>query len=109
MKSTGVVTVVATLVSIVSAKTCKNITVPVTISARNGKFNKAQTPISNIEVNNFILDLSQQGGNLTEKVLEGVSFRRHCSQFKLPLTCVLLLVCHRLWHLQACHNLLCSG
>lgn len=67
-------TIAATLLSAAAAKTCTNITVPVTISARNGQFDKAAlTPSTNIDVTDFILNLSQQGVNYTAKVLEGVS------------------------------------
>lgn len=53
-----------------NAMTCKNITVPVDLSARNGVFN-ITAPQNNIEVTNFILDNSQQGANYTKAILEG--------------------------------------
>src|ERR1700709_1646751 len=68
MKST--VAAVAALASIVSARQCQNITVPVHASARNGNFNQT-TPVTNIDVTNFILNLTQQGTNYTASVLEG--------------------------------------
>ena len=54
----------------VSARQCQNITVPVSISARNGVFG-VSAPQSNIEVTNFILNLSRQGHNYTQEVLQG--------------------------------------
>lgn len=53
-----------------SARKCQNITVPVSISARNGVFNLA-IPQSNIDVTNFIVDLAEQGVNYTQAVLTG--------------------------------------
>ena len=65
--------VVATLLTVVVATpTCKNITVPVKISARNGKFPESLKPQTGIEVPDFFLDLTRQGINYTEEVLEGV-------------------------------------
>lgn len=49
---------------------CQNLTVPVTISARNAVFDVA-TPQTNIQVTDFILNLSQQGHNYTDEVLKG--------------------------------------
>jgi len=74
MKSFAVAAAAATFAGIVSAKQCQNITVPVTISARNGLFDQsALTPVTNIDVTNFILNLVQQGENYTANVLQGVS------------------------------------
>lgn len=72
MRSYTTATALAALAATVAAKTCQNITVPVTISARNGKFDaKALTTQNNIEVTNFILNLTQQGKNFTANVLQG--------------------------------------
>ncbi|KAK3064732.1 hypothetical protein LTS18_004469 [Coniosporium uncinatum] len=72
MKSFAVAAAAATFAGIVSAKQCQNITVPVTISARNGLFDQsALTPVTNIDVTNFILNLVQQGENYTANVLQG--------------------------------------
>ncbi|KAK3719738.1 hypothetical protein LTR37_004275 [Vermiconidia calcicola] len=54
--------------AIASAKNCQDLTIPVDVSARNGVFNLA-TPANNIDVTNFILNLSQQGANYTQEVL----------------------------------------
>lgn len=63
---------VAALAGLASARQCQNITVEVHASARNGKFNQT-TPVTNIDVTNFILDLTRQGTNYSASVLEGVS------------------------------------
>jgi len=63
---------VAAFASAVSARHCSNITVPVSISARNGVFN-ISAPANNIDTTNFFLDLTQQGKNYTASVLAGVS------------------------------------
>lgn len=65
---------VAAFAGIASARQCQNITVEVHASARNGLFNQS-TPVTNIDVTNFILNLSQQGTNYSASVLEGVSDR----------------------------------
>ena len=79
---------VAALEGVAAARQCQNITVPVQVSARNGKFNQT-TPVTNIDVvriqrirnlttymlitfqTNFILNLTQQGTNYSASVLEG--------------------------------------
>ena len=53
-----------------SAYKCSDITIPVTISARNGVFNVKPTQ-NNIEVTNFILNGVRQGTNASAMVLEG--------------------------------------
>ena len=52
------------------AKTCINMTVPVTISARTGVFDIA-VPQSNLDAITFALNATQQGKNFTETVLSG--------------------------------------
>lgn len=60
----------AALVSIGEAAKCQNLTIPISISARNGVFDLA-APSSSIESTNFALDLSQQGKNYTKAILTG--------------------------------------
>ena len=59
----------ALVASAVSAKQCSNITVPVSISARNGIFN-VQAPETNIDVTNLILNGVRRGSNSTAAVLQ---------------------------------------
>lgn len=59
----------AALAGTSSALTCTNLTVPVDLSARNGRFN-IEAPQNNIEVTNFILNNGQQGANYTEQLLQ---------------------------------------
>ncbi|KAK5010881.1 hypothetical protein LTR28_007177 [Elasticomyces elasticus] len=61
---------IAALAGAAAARQCLNVTVPVQVSARNGVFNLA-TPVTNIDVTNFILDLTQQGTNYSANILEG--------------------------------------
>ncbi|KAK7751910.1 hypothetical protein SLS62_006211 [Diatrype stigma] len=49
---------------------CQNLTIPISISSQNSKFNLT-APSSNIEVTNFILNLAQQGNNFTEDIATG--------------------------------------
>lgn len=53
----------------VSAKYCTNVTVPVTVSARNGRFN-LQPPSTAIDTTNFILRLGRRGTNYTQESLK---------------------------------------
>ena len=64
-------TCLALTISAASARKCQNITVPVSISARNGIFN-LEAPASNIDATNFILNETQQGHNFTQELLTGV-------------------------------------
>lgn len=48
---------------------CQNLTIPVTITARNAIFDVA-TPETNIQVTNFILNLAQQGHNYSAATLK---------------------------------------
>lgn len=57
--------------ALASAKKCTELTIPIEASARNGVF-KIATPATDIDVTNFILDLTQQGANYTESILSGV-------------------------------------
>ncbi|KAF2770817.1 hypothetical protein EJ03DRAFT_373395 [Teratosphaeria nubilosa] len=61
---------VAALAAIAEARKCQNLTVPITASARNGVFD-VSTPLTNIDVANFILDLTQQGKNYSADTLTG--------------------------------------
>lgn len=53
-------------------RSCQDFMIPLDISARNGVFNLS-VPTSNIEVTNFVLNLSQVGTNYTAVALENVS------------------------------------
>lgn len=59
------------LVAAVSARKCHDLTIEVDLSARNGVFN-LEAPASNIDVTNFMLNLSRQGANYTDTLLSGV-------------------------------------
>ncbi|XXG98410.1 uracil permease [Hypoxylon texense] len=58
----------ASLAAVAAAKNCMNLTVPISIAARNARFT-LQAPASNIEVTDFTLNLAQPGVNYTAKVL----------------------------------------
>ncbi|KAH8588433.1 hypothetical protein B0O99DRAFT_639207 [Bisporella sp. PMI_857] len=58
------------LVASASAKRCINATVPVTISARQGVFDIA-IPQTNLDVVDFVRNLTQQGRNFSDTVLTG--------------------------------------
>ena len=60
----------AVLVGSSAAKQCTNMTVPVTISARNGIFDIA-IPQTNLDATTFIQNLTRQGQNFSEVALSG--------------------------------------
>jgi hypothetical protein len=66
----------AGLAAVAAARHCTNLTIPISISARNGVF-KLQPPSSNIQVTDFLLDLTRQGHNLTNELLTGVSGNKY--------------------------------
>ena len=53
------------------ARQCQNLTIPISVAARQGVFNLT-APATNIAITTFILDLSRQGHNYTKEVLTGV-------------------------------------
>ncbi|EME49515.1 hypothetical protein DOTSEDRAFT_68325 [Dothistroma septosporum NZE10] len=85
MKSFATAAIAATIIGAASAKKCQNITVPVTISARNAKFDQTKlTPHNNIDVTNFVLDNTQQGHNNTMQELIG--YQTVTGSYKLATT-----------------------
>ncbi|KAI0136361.1 Alpha/Beta hydrolase protein [Xylariales sp. AK1849] len=61
---------VAGLAATVAARQCQNLTVAVSISARNGVFD-LKAPKTNVDVTDFMLNLAQPGHNLTAELLTG--------------------------------------
>lgn len=61
---------VAGFVATAAARQCQNLTIPLCLSARNAVFNLA-APVTNVDVTDFILNLSQPGHNLTNELLTG--------------------------------------
>jgi hypothetical protein len=55
----------------VASRNCRDLTVPVSISARNGVFD-LKAPENNIEVTDFFINLAQVGHNYTAELLKGV-------------------------------------
>jgi len=81
MKSLSALAGLALLVGASSAKKCRDISVPVTISATNIAFNFAP-PADNIEAIDFVLNITQPAGTF------GQSFARGVSDTSLPDTIV---------------------
>jgi hypothetical protein len=63
-------TALAAVTAISWAAQCQNMTIPVTISARNGVFN-ITNPLNNIDTIDFSLRVARQGNNYTAESLEG--------------------------------------
>ncbi|KAK5078699.1 hypothetical protein LTR64_002887 [Lithohypha guttulata] len=60
----------AALTSVAAAARCQNLTIPISVSARNGVFNQTN-PTNAIEATNFALRMSRQGHNYTQESLTG--------------------------------------
>ncbi|POR32810.1 Uncharacterized protein TPAR_06992 [Tolypocladium paradoxum] len=75
--------VLLALAAAAAAKHCRNITVPVSISARNGVFD-IQPPKTEIEVTDFFFNFSKQNSNYTQSITNG--FRTVTGEYKLATT-----------------------
>lgn len=62
--------ILASSLSLASARKCMNLTVEVTVDARNSVFNLT-APASDIDVTDFILNSSQVGQNSTKRYFTG--------------------------------------
>lgn len=60
----------AALASTAAAARCQNLTIPISVSARNGLFD-VTNPTDNIEATNFALRMARQGHNYTMESLNG--------------------------------------
>ncbi|KAK5096024.1 hypothetical protein LTR70_009224 [Exophiala xenobiotica] len=60
----------AALASTAAAARCQNLTIPISVSARNGQFD-VKNPTDNIEATNFALRMARQGHNYTMESLIG--------------------------------------
>ena len=60
----------ALLSAAVAAKDCKNITIPVTVSARQGIFN-IDLPQTSLDATTFIQNVTRQGRNFSDTVVTG--------------------------------------
>jgi hypothetical protein len=60
------------LASLALARNCQNITVELDLSARNSVFD-LEIPKTNIEITEFVLELTKQGANYGSSILTGVS------------------------------------
>ena len=70
MTKASLAAVFTALIGSTLAAKCQNLTIPVSISARNGVFN-LQNPTSAIAAIDFSLNLSRQGHNYTNEILTG--------------------------------------
>ena len=59
---------IAALTLVAAAARCQNLTVPISVAARNGNFNLSN-PTDAIDATNFALRMSRQGHNYTAEVL----------------------------------------
>ncbi|KAI1416738.1 hypothetical protein F5Y13DRAFT_177299 [Hypoxylon sp. FL1857] len=67
-KSTLSSLLLASLTAVATARKCKNLTVPISISARNINF-ALQAPANNVDVTDFVLGYSQPGVNFTQEAI----------------------------------------
>lgn len=75
------VAALAALTSTALAAQCQNMTVPVSVSARNGNFKLA----NQIAVTNFALRMSRQGHNYTNEILDG--YNTVSGDYDIAATC----------------------
>ncbi|KAI0161178.1 Alpha/Beta hydrolase protein [Hypoxylon sp. FL1284] len=71
---------VAGLRAVATARNCQNLTIPVSVSARNTNFT-LQAPSSNIEVTNFVLNIARPGANYSAEVMGGSAGTNTGDQF----------------------------
>ncbi|QDS74961.1 hypothetical protein FKW77_004889 [Venturia effusa] len=74
------------LATLAEARQCQNLTIPLQVSARQGKYN-LKAPSDDIAVTNFILDLTRQGHNYTNEALAG--YQTVSGSYKIAAT-----LCH---------------
>ncbi|KAJ5156429.1 hypothetical protein N7492_009232 [Penicillium capsulatum] len=67
----SIVGLCAATVGVAAAKNCVNTTIDIDVSARNGVFDKIDTPRTNSDAISFILSTTRQGGNGTADALSG--------------------------------------
>ena len=72
------VTALLALATAASARRCTNLTIPISISARNAIFDIA-APTTEVDVTNFFLNNARSGFNYTEQILGGVSHPVHAA------------------------------
>ncbi|KAK7221231.1 hypothetical protein V2G26_009234 [Clonostachys chloroleuca] len=70
MLQSAVLLVLAAASNVVSARWCRDLTIPVSLTSRNAVFD-IEPLKTEIDVTNFYLELGKQGGNLTEKLVKG--------------------------------------
>ncbi len=63
--------ILALLAATAVARTCNNITIPVSISSRNAVFNNIATPQTPLDPTTFALNQTRQGHNFTNEALTG--------------------------------------
>ena len=68
----SILAIIPLLAGLAFAKKCQKLTIPIEVSARNAVFDLAP-PATNIDVTDFVLNLSRQGFNYPESILTGVS------------------------------------
>jgi hypothetical protein len=57
------------LAGFAAARTCSNITIPISISARQGRYRNVPAE-TNLDAGAFAISMTQQGGNLSKTLLE---------------------------------------
>lgn len=72
VRSLLLLTILSLTAGLSVARRCQNITIPISISSRNGIFSLA-TPANDVDVTDFVLNNFRAGVNYTDDVLQGVS------------------------------------
>ncbi|KAI1657951.1 alpha/beta-hydrolase [Daldinia decipiens] len=75
----------ASLAAVVSARNCKNLMIPLSLSAQNMDFT-LKAPSNDIEVTNFVLNSGQAGVNYADEILSETKYRTVTGNYSIAAT-----------------------
>ncbi|KAF3062060.1 hypothetical protein GL218_04232 [Daldinia childiae] len=76
---------VASLAAVVSARNCKNLTIPLSLSAQNMAFT-LKPPTNDIEVTNFVLNSGRAGINYADEILSENKYQTVTGNYSIAAT-----------------------
>ncbi|KAI2779036.1 alpha/beta-hydrolase [Daldinia loculata] len=75
----------ASLAAVVSARNCKNLKIPLSLSSQNMDFT-LKAPTNDIEVTNFVLNSGQAGVNYADEILSETKYRTVTGNYSIAAT-----------------------
>ncbi|KAI1650635.1 alpha/beta-hydrolase [Daldinia loculata] len=75
----------ASLAAVVSARNCKNLKIPLSLSSQNMDFT-FKAPTNDIEVTNFVLNSGQAGVNYADEILSETKYRTVTGNYSIAAT-----------------------